>query len=57
MLQDKVVCDNKLNPASISSCNVVFLIFPIHTTFQSEINETPDFPLFKKMNSAIMIFK
>jgi hypothetical protein len=24
------------------SCNVVFLIFPIHTTFQSEIINLPD---------------
>jgi len=39
-----------------TSCNVVFLIFPIHVTFQSAINEAVYFPLLKKFNSAIMIF-
>jgi hypothetical protein len=42
---------------NLSSCNVVFLIFPINTTFQFVINEVVYFPLLKKMNSAIIIFK
>jgi len=37
---DNLVFQNRsLSFLLITSCNVVFLIFPIYTTFQSEINK------------------
>ena len=38
MLQDKVVFDNKINSASISSCNKAYANFDWHTSFQLVIN-------------------
>ena len=39
MLQDKVVFDNKINSASITSCNPQIFNHDNHTTFQSVINK------------------